>query len=112
MNGVVYFSNGKIWYIRTKSIYIKITRNIFVIFLYPSMCGVSFDILFLVNSFVEILPNNIIMTCIKNMHFLSLFQKMFLLGMAGTTINRMSCKRRNRMVHFYYKSMVVVLCGM
>ena len=72
------------------------------------MCGVSFDILFLLNSFVEILP--IIMTCIKNMHFLSLFQKMFLLGMAGTTINRMSRERRNRAVHFYYKSMVVVLC--
>ena len=78
MNEVVYFSNGKIWYIRAKSIYIKITQNIFVIFLYPSMCGVSFDILFLLNSFVESLP--IVMTCIKNMHFLSLFQKMFLLG--------------------------------
>ena len=74
------------------------------------MCGVSFDILFLLNSFVEILP--ITMTCIKNMHFLSLFQKMFLLGMAGTTINRTSRERRNRVVHFYYKSMVVVLCGM
>ena len=110
MNGIVYFSNGKIWYIRAKSIYIKITRNIFVIFLYPSMCGVSFDILFLLNSFVEMLP--IIMTCIKNMHFLSLLQKMFLLGMAGITINRMSRERRNRAVHFYYKSMVVVLCGM
>ena len=32
----------------------KETQNIFVIFLYPSMCGVSFDILFLLNSFVEI----------------------------------------------------------